>query len=207
MIEWTKAYLKKIIPLACTRPFQTLHEITFWHLVLQSQFQRITSTKMHISQTPQLQVWTREWHWKLVVLCHNPSLGLATKVKVCKSVGQKRDPGVWENVRMNIHTPKWTPMLGIGIPMNSRIFREQLQGSKPISLKKSLYHWKDIETKMSEMGSHDPFGHLKHKLWSKERSGVKLTIWLPTTKSWELTQCPCMLVACNTPLEISRRGL
>jgi len=29
---------------------------------------------------------------------------------------------------------------------------------------------------MSEMGFHDPFGHLKHKLWPKERSGVKLTI-------------------------------
>jgi hypothetical protein len=25
------------------------------------------------------------------------------------------------------------------------------------------------------MGSHRPFGHLKHKLWSKERSGVKLS--------------------------------
>ncbi len=25
---------------------------------------------------------------------------------------------------------------------------------------------------MSKMGSHDPFGHLKHKLWPKERSGV-----------------------------------
>jgi hypothetical protein len=30
---------------------------------------------------------------------------------------------------------------------------------------------------MSEMGSHDPFEHLKHKLWSKERSGVKLVVW------------------------------
>ncbi len=29
---------------------------------------------------------------------------------------------------------------------------------------------------MSEMGSHDPFGHLKHKLWSKEGLGVELTI-------------------------------
>jgi hypothetical protein len=26
------------------------------------------------------------------------------------------------------------------------------------------------------MGSHCPFGHLKHKLWSKEKSGVKLKI-------------------------------
>jgi len=33
------------------------------------------------------------------------------------------------------------------------------------------------------MGSHDPFGHLKHKLWPKERSGVKLVVWPPTTKS------------------------
>jgi hypothetical protein len=29
---------------------------------------------------------------------------------------------------------------------------------------------------MSEMGSHDPFGHLKHKLWSKEGLRVKLGI-------------------------------
>jgi hypothetical protein len=26
---------------------------------------------------------------------------------------------------------------------------------------------------MSKNGSHDPFGHLKHKLWPKERLGVK----------------------------------
>jgi hypothetical protein len=26
------------------------------------------------------------------------------------------------------------------------------------------------------MGSHDPFGHLQHKLWPKERPGVKLPI-------------------------------
>jgi len=27
---------------------------------------------------------------------------------------------------------------------------------------------------MSEMGLYDLFGHLKHKLWSKERSGIAL---------------------------------
>jgi hypothetical protein len=36
---------------------------------------------------------------------------------------------------------------------------------------------------MSKMGLHDPFGHFKHKLWPKEKSGVKLSIWFPTTKS------------------------
>jgi hypothetical protein len=29
---------------------------------------------------------------------------------------------------------------------------------------------------MSEMGSYDPFGHLKYNLWSKEGPGVKLAI-------------------------------
>jgi hypothetical protein len=57
------------------------------------------------------------------------------------------------------------------------------------------------------MGSHDPFGHLKHKLWPKERSGIKLAIWFPTTKHRESTRFPCVKVACNTLLESSRRRL
>ncbi len=42
------------------------------------------------------------------------------------------------------------------------------------------------------MGSHDPFGHLKHKLWPKKRSGVKLAVLLPTIKSQESTRFPRM---------------
>jgi hypothetical protein len=48
---------------------------------------------------------------------------------------------------------------------------------------------------MFRMGSHDPFGHLKHKLWPKEGSGVKLAVWFPTTKSQESTWSPCVEVA------------
>jgi hypothetical protein len=29
---------------------------------------------------------------------------------------------------------------------------------------------------MSKMGSHDPFGFLKHDVWPEERSGVKLVV-------------------------------
>jgi hypothetical protein len=57
------------------------------------------------------------------------------------------------------------------------------------------------------MGLHHPFGHLKHKLWPKERLGVKLAIWLLTTKNQESPQFPCMQVACDIPLESSQRGL
>ncbi len=42
--------------------------------------------------------------------------------------------GVLESVRecegVNTHTPKATPTLGDGVPMDSRNFRERLQGSK-----------------------------------------------------------------------------
>jgi hypothetical protein len=57
------------------------------------------------------------------------------------------------------------------------------------------------------MGLHDPFGHLQRKLWPKEKSIVKLAIWLPTTGSWESTQLRCVQVACDMSLERSRRGL
>jgi hypothetical protein len=52
-----------------------------------------------------------------------------------------------------------------------------------------------------------PFGHLKHKLWPKERSGVKLTVWLPTTKSWDSTQFPCVQVTCDISLESSQQAI
>ncbi len=47
---------------------------------------------------------------------------------------------------LNPHTPKWALTLGVGVPMEFQIFREQLQRSKPIGLKKKLYHWKAFET-------------------------------------------------------------
>ncbi len=77
---------------------------------------------------------------------------------------------------MNSHTPKWAPTLRVGVQMDSRIFKEQFQGSKLIKVKSSLYHWIDIGTYMSKMGLHVPFEYLKHKLWPKEGLGVKVPI-------------------------------
>jgi len=57
------------------------------------------------------------------------------------------------------------------------------------------------------MALHEPFGHLQHKLWPKERSEVKLAIWLPTTKSQESTRFRCVQVECGTLLESSRGEL
>jgi hypothetical protein len=57
------------------------------------------------------------------------------------------------------------------------------------------------------MGLNDPFEHFKHKLWPKERLGVKLTIWFPTIKSQKLPQFPCVQVVCNIPFKSSQWGL
>jgi len=60
---------------------------------------------------------------------------------------------------------------------------------------------------MSKMASHEPFGHIQLKLWAKEGPGVKLAVWLPSTKSRESTFSRCPILECNTPLESSRGEL
>jgi len=57
------------------------------------------------------------------------------------------------------------------------------------------------------MGSHCSFRHLKHKLWPKEGSRVKLPVWLPTRKSQESTRFTWLQTTCDIALESSRREL
>jgi hypothetical protein len=74
--------------------------------------------------------------------CHNLSLVLTTKAKAYKGVGQEWTPkitfhvpkNVGECEGMNLHTPKWTPTLGVGVPMDFWILKEQFQGSNFIRL-------------------------------------------------------------------------
>jgi hypothetical protein len=77
---------------------------------------------------------------------------------------------------MNTHTPKWASTLEVGVLIDYRIFKEVFQRPKFIGLKISLYHWKALEIYMFKMGLDDPFEYLKHKLWPKERLGIKVSI-------------------------------
>jgi hypothetical protein len=150
-----------------------------------------------------------------MLIYRNINLELATKGRACKVASQEGSliitfhilGSAKERAGMNPHTPKWTPILGVGIPMDSWILKGKFQGSKLIGLKISLYHWKATETYMYQMGLHDPFGYLKHKLWYKKRPGVKSPIWLPIIKSQEYPRFPCMKVACDIPLKSSWQGL
>jgi hypothetical protein len=70
----------------------------------------------------------------------NPSLGLATKARACKGENQEGSPWIISHAPrsagecegINPHTPKWAPTLGIGVPMDSQIFKERLQGQNPL---------------------------------------------------------------------------
>ncbi len=145
--------------------------------------------------------------------CHNPNLGLATKAKTLKGASQECNSGSHSHFQececegMNPHTPKWTLTLGVGVPMESQIFKKWFQKSKFIGLKSFLYHWKTLKMLISKMGLHDPFEYLWHKLWPKERSGVKMSIWLPITKNQESLWITCLQVACHILLKSSRWGV
>jgi hypothetical protein len=60
---------------------------------------------------------------------------------------------------------------------------------------------------MPRLGSQDPFRYLKHKLWPKKRSRIKLPIWFPITKSRKSPQFTCVQVNCYILLEMSLQEL
>jgi len=94
----------------------------------------------------------REPHW--CICCRNPSFGLATKAKELQRCGSRGGPGVKSHTPgsigkcegVNPHTPKATPTLRDGVPVDSRNFRERFEGSKLNGLWRSLYHWKALGT-------------------------------------------------------------
>jgi len=71
-----------------------------------------------------------------------------TKARGCKVIGQEGSPGVMPHAPgsarecegIDSHISKGTPTLGVGIPVDSQMFRERLQGSKPNGLNNFLYH-------------------------------------------------------------------
>jgi hypothetical protein len=70
--------------------------------------------------------------------CGKVQTGSATKSHICipKNVGECEG--------MNPHTRKWTPILGVGVHMDSRIFKKYFEVSKFIGFNNSLYHWKSL---------------------------------------------------------------
>jgi hypothetical protein len=102
--------------------------------------------------------------------------------------------------QMNSHFGTWSPN---GLPNH----QWAIVGVKNHWIEEFLISLNFFGMYMFKVGSHDPFGHIKHKLWPKERLGVKLAIWLLTTKSQGSPRFPYVQVAYNMFLENSQQGL
>jgi hypothetical protein len=103
----------------------------------------------------------------------------------------------------NSHSRKWE----FGVLRDSQKLRRRFEEPKHLALKCSLYHWKGLEVLMFKITSHSWFGHLQSKLWAKKGPGVKVAVWLLTTKSRESTSSRCPIREFDTSLERSWRGL
>jgi hypothetical protein len=115
--------------------------------------------------------------------CRNPTLvkcgGEAQHLEKVKSWSP---PGL-PNVQSSTARPK-TPCIGV--------FLVSLESSWSV----------DVENGLALA-----FGHLSPKLWAKEGPGIKLAVWLPTTKSRESISSRCLIRECDTLLERSWQGL
>jgi hypothetical protein len=72
--------------------------------------------------------------------CRNPSLGLATKARVCKGAGQEGKPGVTfhapgsvkECEGMNPHTPKELPLWKLESWWTPKFLKSNCRGQNPL---------------------------------------------------------------------------
>jgi len=110
---------------------------------------------------------------------------------------------LWGKCEDEIHTPKSGNLESSGTPATSEL-HSRGQNTLPWGvfytvgkfLKSRCRKW----LRMSHLD-------ICNTSWSKEGSGVKLPIWLTTTKSWESTRPRCVQIECDTPLKSSRGKL
>jgi hypothetical protein len=105
----------------------------------------------------------------------------------------------------------WSPTLGKSEDLESSGTPEC---SKLDSKGKNTSHWgvlgvvgKILKRRYRKCPRIWQFGYLQPKLWAKEGPGVKLTVWLPTTKTRESMPSRHSIWACDMELERSRQGL
>jgi hypothetical protein len=99
----------------------------------------------------------------------------------------------------SVRSPLTLPKMGLGSPPGLPKTQSAIAGAKTPRIEAFFIPLERSWSLDDQNGSYESFGHLQHKLWSKEGPGVKLAIWLPNTKvgnrldsgasRWSATHC------------------
>ncbi len=109
---------------------------------------------------------------------------------------------------MSPHTPKWAPTLGVKkSPWTLEYLESDFKGQNSLDWRLPYTIEKILKLKCLKWVHMTPFGYLKHNLWPKEGSGVKVPIWLPIIKSQKSSWFTYVQVACHISLESSQQRL
>ncbi len=136
------------------------------------------------------------------------ALGSRPKQRLTRLRAEKGTLGMKANVREWMFTlPKELPPWELESRWTLECLKSDCRGQNPMDWRFFYTIGNLLKRKCLKWARMKPFEHLKHKLWPKEGLGVKLTIWLPTTKSQESTHFPYVQVTCNISLKRSWRGL
>jgi hypothetical protein len=127
-----------------------------------------------------------------------------TKAKVYKGTGQEECERVWA----------WKLTLPNELPFWELESRWTPEPSKSNCKGQNILHWGVLHIIGNLLNCRClKWVHMTHldicniNYGKKKGRKSKLAIWLPTTKSRELTRLPCVQVTCKTPLESSRQEL
>ncbi len=92
----------------------------------------------------------------------------------------------------------------LGVHWDSQNFKVQWQGSKHFALRAFFIFIRKLSKCRCRKWLAWAIWTSAAQVMAKKRSEVKLIVWLPTTKSQELTRPRCVQVKWNTPLESSQ---
>jgi hypothetical protein len=112
-------------------------------------------------------------------------------------------PYFWKNGRMTLTFPKW----GLGSPSGLPRFQSLISGVKTPHIEAFFISLESYQIFYVENGLAWAIWTSTAQLCQNERSGIKLAVWLLTTKSRESTRPRCVQGECDIQLESSGQRL
>ncbi len=145
-------------------------------------------------------MWRAHNVWRIDLFCRNATLTLGSRPRqgLTRLQAKIGSLGVKESVReWTLALPRELPLWEFGVLVDSRIFKERLQGSKPNGLKSLLYHWKFIKRRYLK------WAHMTHlDIWNTSYGQKKgwESNWQFDSRPLKVGNWPDILV-CDIPLE------